>query len=503
MMTELEKKLEEFAEYLKTIEHYQTAGSLMYWDMTTGMPEKAADSRIETMSFMNIQEHNLCTSPKVEEFIKFFEAHMDEFDFVHKRMTTQLKKNYEKEKIYPEAFVKEYSLAASKGQLAWEKAKNESNFEIFKPALQKLVDLTKQKIEYKGYKDNKYDALLDEYEPGLTVEKLDKVFGEMRDGIVDILDKINKSGNCIDNSFFKKEFPKEDQEKFCLKMLQVIGFDSEAGRMDESEHPYTLNMTNKDLRITNHYYIHDFASAMFSAIHEGGHAIYEQDIPDSLEGTGLNKTSSMAVHESQSRFYENIIGRSEAFCKYLYTVALEYFPEQFKGVTEDQFYKAINRVEPSLIRTEADELTYSLHVIIRYEIEKLLINDKITVDDLPRVWNEKYKEYLGVEPQNDKEGVLQDMHWSDGSFGYFPSYALGNLYGAQMLNVMVKDVPDVYEQIEKGNLDPVHQWLKKNVHECADLYDPSDLIKKVSGEELQAKYFLDYLNKKYKDIYNY
>ena len=502
-MDKLEKKLEEFSAYLKIIEHYRNVGGLMYWDMTTGMPENAAEGRAETMSFMQMQAHNLSVAKEIHDFIKFFEKNEEKLDFVQKRMLHELKKNYEKEKIFPEAFIKEFSLAASRGQLAWEKAKNEDDFEIFKPALEKIVELTKRSIEYKGYKVNKYDALLDDYEAGLTVEKLDKVFEELRDGIVTILKKINNSETKISNAFEGKEFPKENQKRFCMKILNAMGFNFKSGRMDETEHPYTLDMTNKDVRITNHYYLNDFTSAMFSAIHEGGHGLYEQNIPDSLDGTGLNAAASMAIHESQSRFYENIIGRSKAFCGYLYEEAKKEFPNQFEDVTEEAFYNTINKVQPSLIRTEADELTYSIHVIIRYEIEKLLINDKIEVSDLPRVWNEKYKEYLGVEPTSDKVGVLQDMHWSDGSFGYFPSYALGNLYGAQMLNEMLKDFPNVYDEIAEGDLGAVDEWLKENVHECGNLYDPSDLIKRITGEELQAKYFIEYLDNKYKEIYKY
>ena len=502
-MNKIEKKLEEFSAYLKTIEHYKNVGSLMYWDMTTGIPENAAEGRAETMSFMQMQAHNLSVSKEIYDFIKFFEKNEDKLNFVQKRMLHEIKKNYEKEKIFPEEFIKEFSLAASRGQLAWEKAKNEDNFEIFKPALEKIVELTKKSIEYKGYTGNKYNTLLDDYEPGLTVDKLDKVFDELRDGIVSILKKINNSKKEICNVFEGKEFPKENQKRFCIKILKDMGFDFKSGRMDETEHPYTLDMTNKDVRITNHYYLNDFTSAMFSAIHEGGHGIYEQNIPDSLEGTGLNVAASMAIHESQSRFYENIIGRNKAFCGYLYKEAKKEFPNQFDGVSEEEFYNTINKVQPSLIRTEADELTYSIHVIIRYEIEKLLINDKIQVSDLPRVWNEKYKEYLGIEPTSDKVGVLQDMHWSDGSFGYFPSYALGNLYGAQMLNQMIKDIPNMYEEISTGDLSSVYEWLKENVHECANLYDPNDLIRKITGEELQAKYFIEYLDKKYKEIYNY
>lgn len=499
-MDKLEKKLKELSTYLKTIEHYRNVGSLMYWDMTTGMPENAAEGRAETMSFMQMQAHNLSVSKEIHDFIKFFEKNEEKLNFVQKRMLHELKKNYEKEKIFPEEFVKEFSLAASRGQLAWEKAKNEDNFEIFKPALEKIVELTKKSIKYKGYKGNKYNALLDDYEPGLTVEKLDKVFDELRDGIVTILKKINNSGTEISNVFEGKEFPKENQKRFCIKILKTIGFDFKSGRMDETEHPYTLDMSNKDVRITNHYYLNDFTSAMFSAIHEGGHGIYEQNIPDSLEGTGLNVAASMAIHESQSRFYENIVGRSKEFLGVILPTLKEKFP-QLEDIDVDKLYKAVNKVEPSLIRTEADELTYSLHIIIRYEIEKQLINGEISVSELPEVWNKKYKEYLGVEPKNDAEGVLQDMHWSDGSFGYFPSYALGNLYGCQMLNTMLKENSTALTDLKNGDLTYINNWLSDNVHKYGSLYDSEELLERVTGEKLNPKYFIDYLNKKYKDIY--
>ncbi len=351
------------------------------------------------------------------------------------------------------------------------------------------------------YNGNKYNALLDIYEPGTTTEKLDSLFGELRDAIVSLLDKIKQSGYTPDTKFFTKSFSKTSQEKFGKIIMDKMGYDyKNAGRIDESAHLFTTNFGNKDVRITNHYYENDFRSALFSFIHESGHGIYEQDIPDDLQGTLLGTGASMGIHESQSRFYENIIGRSKEFWKFFYPEALKMFP-QFQGVDLDEFYDGINNVDPSLIRTEADELTYSLHVIIRYEIEKSLINGDVKVHDLPKVWNEKYKEYLGVEPKNDAEGVLQDMHWSDGSFGYFPSYALGNLYGAQFLNKMVQDIPNVFDEISKGNLSIVHNWLSDNIHKYGAVYKPVDLIKKVTGEELTAKYFIDYLNEKYISIY--
>ena len=270
--------------------------------------------------------------------------------------------------------------------------------------------------------------------------------------------------------------------------------------MDVSTHPFTINFGNKDVRITTHYLENEFRSALFSCIHEGGHAIYEQNIADDLEGTMLGTGTSMGVHESQSRYYENILGRSREFWTYFYPEAIKRFP-QFEGVSFEEFYKAINIVEPSLIRTESDELTYSLHVIIRYEIEKELINGNIKVEDLPQIWNAKYKEYLGVEPKNDAEGVLQDMHWSGGSFGYFPSYALGNLYGAQFLGKMLKEMPDYNKNISEGNLDEIRLWLKENIHKYGSVYKPAELIKKVTGEELTAKYFIEYLNNKYNKVY--
>jgi carboxypeptidase Taq len=319
---------------------------------------------------------------------------------------------------------------------------------------------------------------------------------------VSLLNRIKESKVRTECPSFNKKFTKEEQESFGKFILEKMGYDFEAGRLDESEHPFTINFNNRDVRITTHYYENEFRSSVFSCIHEGGHALYEQDIPDELAGTMLGTGASMGIHESQSRFYENIIGRSKAFWTCFYPELKKRFP-QFADVSLEDFYRGINTVEPSLIRTEADELTYSLHIIIRYEMEKAIFNGDVSVDDLPSLWNQKYREYLGIEPQNEKEGILQDMHWSGGSFGYFPSYALGNLYGAQFLGSLLKDIPDIFDKIESGDLDTVHTWLKDNIHKYGAVYKPAELIKKVTGEELSAKYFIDYLNKKYSEIYEF
>ena len=500
MTEEQLKKLTEFKEYLTKIEHLNSAIGVLYWDMRVGIPKKAIPYRGEVLGYLSGEEYKLQTSDKMKEFIEYFKS-VDGLDHITKSMVKNAEKNYNQTKKIPEDRYKEYVILSSKSEAAWEEAKEKSDFNIFKPYLEKVVEFKKEFINYWGYDKNKYDTLLDFYEPGITVEKLDKVFGEVRDAIVSLLKRIQESGQDINCDFFNKSFKKEEQEAFSVYVLEKMGYDFEAGRLDESVHPFTINFDNKDVRITTHYYENDFKSALFSCIHEGGHALYEQDIPDDLKGTMLGTGVSMGIHESQSRFYENIIGRSKAFWKYFYDEAKKRFP-QFKEVSLEDFYRGINKVEPSLIRTEADELTYSLHVIIRYEIEKALINGDIEVSDLPKVWNEKYKEYIGVEPKNDGEGVLQDMHWSDGSFGYFPSYALGNLYGAQFLNKLSEEVPSFYEDIEKGQLKTIHNWLKENIHRHGAVYTPEELIKKVTKEELNAKYFIDYLNKKYSEVYN-
>lgn len=500
MEKELENKLVSFKEYMKKIEYMVSALSVLNWDMEVYIPKKGVSYRGDVLGYISTEVYKMTTSHEMEDYIDTF-IDVKGLDDVTYAMVTNAKKDYDETKKIPEDRYRKFSVLTANAFPAWQEAKLKKDFSIFKPYLEEIVEFSKEFIGYWGYTGNKYNTLLDKFEPGITVEKLDKIFGELRDAIVSLLTKIEKSSVKIDDSFFKKSFTNKEQEDFSIFVMEKMGFDFERGRVDESEHPFTTEFNNKDVRITTHYYENEWRSALFSCIHEGGHALYEQDIPDSLYGTGLAHGVSMGVHESQSRFYENIIGRSKEFWMYFFPEAKKRFP-QFKDVTFEEFYKAINIVEKSLVRTEADELTYSLHVIIRYEIEKMLINGEVKVADLPEVWNEKYKEYLHVEPKNDAEGVLQDMHWSGGEFGYFPSYALGNLYGAQFLNKMKKDMPSMYADIEKGDLSKVHNWLKENVHKYGCTYKPADLIKRVTGEELTAKYFIDYLNNKYSEIYN-
>lgn len=494
-----ENKLKEFKEYLSKMEYLNSASSVLYWDMRVGMPKKGVPYRGEVLGYISSESYKLQTSEKMKEFIDYFIS-QENLDDVTKAMVYNAKKNYDQTKKIPEDKYTEYVILTSNSEAAWEEARAKNDFSIFRPFLEKVIKFNEEFLEYWGYEGNKYNTLLDFYEPGITVESLDKVFAEVRKAIVKLLDKIEKSEVKPNTEVFYKHFTKKEQEEFGVFVLNKLGYDFEAGRIDVSTHPFTINFENKDVRITTRYDENEFRGALFSSIHEGGHAIYEQDIPDSLKGTGLATGVSMGIHESQSRYYENILGRSKEFWKYFYPEAQKRF-KQFEDLSLEDFYKAINIVETSLIRTESDELTYSLHVIIRYEIEKAIFNGEVSVDELPKVWNAKYKEYLGIEPKNDAEGILQDMHWSDGSFGYFPSYALGNLYGAQFLNKMLKDIPEYYNLVEKGEFQKIHEWLKENIHKYGAVYKPAELIKKVTGEELSAKYFIDYLNKKYSEIY--
>ena len=496
----IENKFNEFKEFIGEINNLNNAITLVDWDMRTNMPAKAGESKSRVIEYLSGEAFKMATSTKFKEFIDELFPYKEEMTLVQRRMLEEAERDYNSTMKIPQDRYVAFVGAQSRSAFAWEKAKVENDYESFKPHLKTLIDFEKEFIGYWGYEGDKYNRLLDNYERGLTVEKLDAIFSKLRDGIVEILNEIKKSNKKINNDIFKGHFDISKQKELSLFVLDKMGFDLEAGRLDVSVHPFTTNMGNKDVRLTTNYHEDELTSALFSTIHEGGHGIYEQNISDSLENTSLDRGASMAVHESQSRFYENIIGRSKEFCSYLLNVIKEHF-EDFKDVEIDEFYEAMNKVEPSLIRTEADELTYSLHIIIRYELEKDLINGRITVDELPKEWNNKYKEYLGVEPANYSEGVLQDVHWASALFGYFPSYALGNIYGAQIYYKLIKDKPEIMQEVEDGNLKNVHSWLKENVHQYGSLYTPSELIKRITGEELDSKYFLKYLRDKYLGIY--
>lgn len=391
-------------------------------------------------------------------------------------------------------------MLCSKAESVWEEAKAAADFARFRPYLEQIIEFQRRFIRYWGYEGHPYNTLLDQYEPGMTVDLLDELFSRLRERIVPLVHAISAASDKPDTSFLFAPFPKEKQRAFLLELLKELGYDFGKGRLDETVHPFAIGLNPNDVRITTRYDERDFRTAVFGTIHECGHALYEQHISEALVGTPLASGASMGIHESQSLFFENMIGRHYAFWKRHYPRLLQYAPTQFADVSLDAFYRAINEAKPSLIRIEADELTYPLHIIIRYEIEKQLFAGELEAIDLPDVWNEKYEQYLGIRPHNDAVGVLQDVHWSGGSFGYFPSYALGYMYAAQFKQAMEKEL-DVAGLLEEGNIAPIREWLTVHIHQFGKMKKPLELVRDATGETLKADYLIQYLEEKYKALY--
>ncbi len=493
---QVEKK---FLDFVKKMSAYNEALGLIFWDLRTGAPKEGMDQRSEVIGVLSSEAFRMSTSEEMAAYIATLSK--NQLSETTRKILAECKKEYERNKKIPAEEYNEYVILQSKAETAWEEAKETSDFEMFRPYLEKLVETTKRFIDYWGYEGNKYDVLLDLYEPGITVNILDKVFGDLRDKIVPLVKQIAESTNKPTTEFLFEEFKKEDQRAFSLDILAKIGYNFNAGRLDQTVHPFATGLNPGDVRITTNYDEKDFRTAVFGTIHEGGHALYEQSISKDLVGTPLCTGTSMGIHESQSLFYENMVGRSFSFWKNNYSLLKTYASGQFDGVTIEDFYRAINESKPSLIRIEADELTYPLHIIIRYQIEKGLFNDEIEVKDLPKVWNELHEEYLGVTPENDAKGVLQDVHWAGGSFGYFPSYALGYMYAAQFKKKMLADLPNFDQLLEEGNLLPIKEWLTKNIHQYGKLKKPLEILNDVTGEGLNAQYLVDYLYEKYGTLY--
>ncbi len=496
----VQKTCEQFRTYLDRIKALQNASSLLHWDAATGAPRKAVDDRSKTIGILAAEIFSLATSEDMHTYLTTLEPSVSELDPITAALVRECRKDYDKMTKIPADEYKAYSELCAKSMSVWEDAKEASDFSMFAPLLEKIVDYNRKFVQYRGHEGHPYNTLLDDYEPGITVEKLDAFFGVLREKIVPLVKKIAQSTKQIRTDFTSRSFSVEQQKAFSLYVLEKIGYDLDAGMLKESAHPFTLGFSPNDIRITTHYYPENFTSAIFSTVHEAGHAIYEQNVDQDLAGTLLSEGTSMGIHESQSRFYENILGRSLGFWKYFYPKLQELFSEQLKDVSIEQLHEAVNHSTPSLIRIEADELTYSLHVMVRYEIEKALLEGQIQVKDLPSIWNQKMEEYLGITPKNDKEGVLQDVHWSDGMFGYFPSYALGNAYGAQFVHSMKKEL-DLEKLVTEGQFEPIKTWLRENIHRHGKMLSPNEIIQKVTGEDLNPLYFTQYLEEKYTQLY--
>ena len=478
---------------------YNHALGVLYLDATTAAPIDTWEGRGKTMEIMSQITYDLTANPENGELFAYLQSHSEELDAQTKREVEVLKKNYDQMHRIPAEEYVAYSVLINDAEAIWHKAKNEDDFASFAPYLEKIVAYNKK---FAGYYDpNKapYDALLNEYEEGMNTATLDAFFAQLREVIVPLIAKV-KAAQPIDDSFRYKHYPIEIQRRFSDYLMEVMGMDRSHCGIAETEHPYTTNFNNKDVRITTHYHEDNLVSSMYSVIHEGGHALYELGADDCYNYTALSGGVSMGIHESQSRFYENIIGRSEAFIRAIFPKLNELSPEQLTGVDETMFYRAVNKAEPSLIRTEADELTYALHIMVRYEIEKQLMAGTLEVKEVPAEWKRLYKEYLGVDVPDDKQGCLQDSHWSGGMIGYFPSYALGSAYGAQMLRRMEEELGDIWADVAKGDLSKVTGWLKEHIHCYASFKKPGVLFEEVCGT-FDAKFYTDYLTEKYTKLY--
>jgi len=479
---------------------YDHALTSLFYDGDTVAPKATAYNRSISMSILSEEMYKLATSQESVDLLNYLDANQSELDQEQKRMVELLiKSQKDMQKIPMAEYVAYQELLVTAGDV-WHTAKEENNFELFRPYLEKIFDTNRKFAGYLNPDMDPYDYWLNEFEDGLNKKTCDAFFEKLRSRIVPLIEK-TKSKNQVSDEMRYGNFPASKQEELAYFLMKQMGLDLDHVGLGTTEHPFTTSMgSHLDERITTHYHEDDFLSSMYSVIHEGGHALYDTGSKDEYAFTVLDGGVSMGIHESQSRFYENLLGRSHAYCKFIFPKLCELFPEQMKKYTADDLYIAVNKVEPSLIRTEADEVTYALHVMVRYEIEKAVMAKELEVKDIPQRWNQLYKEYLGVEVPNDKKGCLQDSHWSGGSVGYFPSYALGSAYGAQFIAKM-KETVDVDKCIETGDFAPINAWNKEHIWQYGCLYKPGELLKHILGGEFDPEYYINYLENKCKEVY--
>lgn len=496
----MQQKIEQFKAVLKKMKAYQHAMGVMFYDFETVMPKGAAEDFAAHMGILSEEVYKMQTAPEFKALIDELYEKKDGLDLVTRREVEVLREDSARTACIPMEEYVDYQKVQSMASSIWHEAKVNNDYAAFKPYLKQLVDYNRKFALYYAPDKDPYDTMLDQFEKGLTRKELDGFFGNLREKLLPLINETSARRDEIDDSFLFRHYPVEQQRAFSDYLMQVMGIDRNFCTIGEVEHPFTTNFTKHDVRITTHYYENAVASSLYSVVHEGGHALYELHTGDELNDSPLGTGTSMGIHESQSRLFENIIGRSEEFTRLIFPKMEELFPEQLKGVTAWDFYRAVNKSVPSLIRTEADELTYSFHIMVRYELEKQLIGGTLSVDDLPAAWNKLYKEYLGVDVPDDTHGVLQDSHWSGGSFGYFPSYAIGSAYGAQFMDAMRKDV-DVDAVIRSGDLSPVVDWLTDKIYRFGMVKTPEQLIRDTCGAPFEPQFYVDYLTAKFTDIY--
>ncbi len=486
---------EQYKKTMQRIADIKYSSAVLQWDQETYLPPKSSYFRNRQITTLNELAHDAFINKSTGDLLIELSKREDLTDR-HKRNVELTLVDYNRAIKLSTEFVGKLSNAISRAYHSWMDARKANSFTLFQSALSELVELKKQEAEMLGYSDHPYNALLNDYDKGLTVKTVDNLFNALQPRLISILRKI-QSLSKVDDSFLKQHFPKDIQWLFGMDILKDLKFDFTHGRQDLSEHPFTTNFSSKDVRITTRIDENDFQNMTWSCIHEAGHALYEQGLPEEEYGLPLGEYCSLSIHESQSRLWENCIGRGRPFWKNKFDKVKEFFPAQFNNVETESFYKAINKIEPSPVRTEADEITYHFHIMIRYELEKKLIDGSLNAKDIPAYWNEQYKNYLGIEILDDKTGCLQDVHWCHGSFGYFPTYSIGSLYAAQFYNTIKSLNPDLENKIEVGNYDIIHTWLNEEIYPFGRYYNSEELCLKATGEKLNPDYFIDYISKKF------
>ncbi len=490
----------DYVKHARKITDVNMSMAVLGWDQETKMPKNGSRFRAQQLSTLAAISYDLSTNKDYGDLLNRLNS-TDSLNSDQKRNVSLSLKAFNKSKKYSSEFIIEESKLISNAFQQWRLAKEKNDFSIFEDSLTKIVELRIKECEILGYKDHPYDALLNQYEPGLTSSELDEIFLNVKQFLVPFIKKISNA-NKINDSFYYKKYPHKKQWAFGIELLKKMEYNFDAGRQDISAHPFSTHFSPEDARVTTRIDEENLSEMIWSCIHEGGHALYEQGILSENYGLPLGETISLGIHESQSRLWENNVGRSLEFWRYNFESLKSTFSDQLSDITVNDFYKAANNVKASLIRTNADELTYHLHVLIRYEIEKALIGQEIKVKDLPKIWNLKYHEYLNIEVPSDALGVLQDIHWSHGSFGYFPTYTIGSFYAAQFFNQAKIENSNLLKEIEDGNNKNLLNWLRKNIHKNGKRLDADQLCKKISGEKLNFKYFKEYVTKKYSKIYS-
>ncbi|MCL2003652.1 MAG: carboxypeptidase M32 [Oscillospiraceae bacterium] len=474
------------------------AQSLMHWDAATlGVTEKSLAARGEATGWLGGETFRRFIAPDTLEAIETLESVSDGLTEREQAMTRNLGRQYRKAKAVPPEEMQKFESLRAQAQPVWEVAREANDFEKVQPYYEKMFDFMRRLCGWYGYQKHPYDALLDDYEKGANVETLDAFFALLREKITPLVKDIGKSG--VKPREIKGQFPAAKQRELTPWLSAFMGYDLSRGKVGEVEHPFCMTINRNDVRITTKYHENDLTASLFSVIHEAGHGLYEQNMDEALENYSLADAASMGMHESQSRLFENMIGRSRPFAEILLPKLREHF-DGFEDWDGETLYRAVNIARPSLIRTESDELTYCLHIIVRYELEKALLTGTAKVSDLPGLWADKYEELLGIRPPDVARGVLQDVHWSAGLVGYFPSYAVGNAYAAQIMHTMKKTV-DVDAAVSRADLTPVTGWLREHIHRHGEVHEPATLIRRVTGESFNPEYYAEYLYSKFTDLY--